>query len=514
MPYTITKTDGTTLLNLADGLTDEATTSLVLIGKNYSGYGAFLNQNFVKLLENFSNTAAPDDPLKGQLWWDSANQLLKVFQGTSWKVISSSMSSSQAPAAPVVGDLWWDTTNTQLKVYSGTSWVTIGPAFTATSGQTGAVADIIADNTPSAATHVVVKFFVNNQLTAILSRDAEFAPLTSASAPGFSTIKPGFNLSTAISGLKYWGTSDNAANLNGVAASVYAKLNGTTAFTEAQTIQNNNGLTLGLSGDLKLSAGSGASNITSVTNGNALDFYVKVNNSNTKVLSLTGAGRVEVPIGIPTTNNGVATKQYVDSEIETLTTAIAGAGGSIGDITTQLDTFLKKDGSNEISGSIRVSVGNSFNLGNATHKFSTIYATTFSGTSTTAQYADLAERFEADQAYEPGTVVRLGGDAEITASKVELSDEVFGVVSTAPAHLMNAGAGTNQTHPAIAVSGRVPVKVIGTVKKGDRLVSAGNGRARAATKDEITPWNVIGRSLQTKTTDGEGTVEAIVKLSS
>lgn len=514
MPYTITKTNGTTLLNLADGLTDEATTSLVLIGKNYSGYGAFLNQNFVKLLENFSNSAAPDDPITGQLWWDSANFLLKVFQGTNWKVISSSMSSSQQPVAPVIGDLWWDTTNTQLKVYSGTSWVTIGPAFTATSGQTGAVADIIADNTPSAATHVVVKFFVNNQLTAILSRDAEFFPLTSASAPGFSAIKPGFNLSTAISGLKYWGTSDNAANLNGAAASVYAKLNGTTAFSEAQTIQNNNGLTLGLSGDLKLSAGSGASNITSVTNGNALDFYVKVNNSNTKVLSLTGGGRVEVPIGVPTTNNGVATKQYVDQEISDLTEAIAGAGGSIGDIQSELATFLKKDGSNEIAGSIRVSVGNSFNLGNATHKFSTIYATTFSGTSTTAQYADLAERFEADQAYEPGTVVSLGGDAEITASNVDLSDEVFGVVSTAPAHLMNAGAGTNQTHPAIAVSGRVPVKVIGTVKKGDRLVSAGNGRARAATKDEITPWNVIGRSLQTKKSDGEGTVEAIVKLSS
>ena len=514
MPYTITKTDGTTLLNLADGLTDEATTSLVLIGKNYSGYGAFLNQNFIKLLENFSNTQAPDDPLRGQLWWDNANQLLKVFQGTNWKVISSSMSSPQAPAAPVVGDLWWDTTNTQLKVYGGTSWVTIGPAFTATSGQTGAVADIIADNTPSAATHVVVKFFVNNQLTAILSRDAEFSPLTGASAPGFTTIKTGFNLSSAISGLKYWGVADNASNLNGIAANLYAKLNGTTAFTEAQTIQNNSGLTVGLSGDLKLTTGSGASNITSVTNGNALDFYVKVNNSNTKVLSLTGAGRVEVPIGKPTTNNGIATKLYVDDEITALTQAIAGAGDSIGDIQDELATFLKKDGSNTINGSIRVAVGNSFNLGNATHKFSTVYATTFSGTSTTAQYADLAERFEADQPYDAGTVVSLGGEKEITTTVNELSDEVFGVVSTQAAYLMNAGAGDNQTHPAIAVSGRVPVKVIGMVKKGDRLVSAGNGRARAASKDEITPWNVIGRSLQTKNTTGEGTVEAIVKLSS
>ena len=87
MPYTITKTDGTTLINLADGLTDESTTSLVLIGKNYSGYGAFLNQNFVKMLEHFANTSSPDDPLTGQLWYDTANSLLKVFTGTAWKVI-------------------------------------------------------------------------------------------------------------------------------------------------------------------------------------------------------------------------------------------------------------------------------------------------------------------------------------------------------------------------------------------------------------------------------------------
>ena len=79
---------------------------------------------------------------------------------------------------------------------------------------------------------------------------------------------------------------------------------------------------------------------------------------------------------------------------------------------------------------------------------------------------------------------------------------------------MNDGAGSNETHPPVAVSGRVPVRVVGKIKKGDRLVSAGNGFARAASKTEMTPWNVIGRSLQDKYDDSEGTVEAIVKLNS
>lgn len=127
-----------------------------------------------------------------------------------------------------------------------------------------------------------------------------------------------------------------------------------------------------------------------------------------------------------------------------------------------------------------------------------------------ATYADLAERFEADTAYEPGTVVELGGDKEITAVVDELSDTVFGVVSNTAAYLMNSGAGEDATHPPVAISGRVQVKVHGQVKKGDRLVSAGKGFARAATKLEITAFNTIGRSLTTKTTSGPGTVEAIV----
>lgn len=129
-----------------------------------------------------------------------------------------------------------------------------------------------------------------------------------------------------------------------------------------------------------------------------------------------------------------------------------------------------------------------------------------------ATYADLAERFEADTTYDPGTVVELGGDAEITAVVHELSEDVFGVVSNTAAYLMNAGAGNDDTHPPIAVGGRVQVKVTGKVRKGQRLVSAGNGIARAAKAGEATSFNTIGRALAHKNDDSVGTVEAFVSI--
>ena len=135
-----------------------------------------------------------------------------------------------------------------------------------------------------------------------------------------------------------------------------------------------------------------------------------------------------------------------------------------------------------------------------------------SGSRLQATYADLAERFEADAYYDAGTVVELGGNKEITAVQYELSEEVFGVVSDTAAYLMNSGAGTDQTHPPIAVGGRVQVKVEGTVKKGQRLVSAGNGIARAAKLGEATAFNIIGRALEDKITNDVGTVEAFVKI--
>jgi len=134
-------------------------------------------------------------------------------------------------------------------------------------------------------------------------------------------------------------------------------------------------------------------------------------------------------------------------------------------------------------------------------------------TATSAQYADIAERFAADAVMTPGAVVMFGGAQEITETAEELSDKVFGVVSTQPAYMMNSGAGNNDSHPFVAMTGRTPVRVTGIVNKGDRLVSSSvKGTARAArTGESINPFHVIGRALESKSDAGIGLVNCFVQ---
>ena len=131
------------------------------------------------------------------------------------------------------------------------------------------------------------------------------------------------------------------------------------------------------------------------------------------------------------------------------------------------------------------------NIGESGLAFNTVHAK-----ATSAQYADMAERFHADAEYAPGTIVELGGVNEVTLCVEELSDKVFGVVSTQPAYLMNGNRRIKCYTSTNCMSGRVPVKRNGICYKGDRLVSAGNGTARAANLDEITSFNVIGSSTR------------------
>ena len=156
MAYTINKTNGSVVATVADGTID-TTTDLTLVGKNYNGYGEFLNENTVKLLENFANTSAPTSPIAGQLWWDTTNSLLKVYTGAAFKTVSSSTASASAPSSNVTGDLWWDTTNGQLKIYNGSTFVTVGPTFTAAQGTSGAIVETVTDS--GATDHVVVKLY-------------------------------------------------------------------------------------------------------------------------------------------------------------------------------------------------------------------------------------------------------------------------------------------------------------------------------------------------------------------
>lgn len=313
MAYTIVKSDGQVLTTIADGQINTTSSSLGLPGRNYAGYGQVLDENFVYLVENFASTTPPVNPLRGQLWFNTNNNILYV-----------------CPAdGTVVADDW---------------------------------------------------------------------------------------LSLAIQ------TAEGNTTFSGVVVT--------------GTLSANN-------------------------------------------LIITNTASIPT---ISCTNISV-------SNIATIQTANI-TSANIGGITTQSITT----GGPGIAGTIE---GN---------------WTLTAGSRLQATYADLAERFESDIAYDPGTVVELGGAKEITAVKYELSEDVFGVISNTAAYLMNAGAGSDRTHPAVAVTGRVKVKVIGPVSKAQRLVSAGNGLARAAKEGEATAFNTIGRSLSDKTTSDVGTVEAIVTI--
>lgn len=480
MAYTVNKTSGAVLTTISDGTID-TTTDLILIGKNYAGYGEFLNENTVKLLENFANTSAPSSPLAGQMWWDTTNGLLKVYNGTIFKTVSSSTSAATTPSAGVIGDLWWDTTNGQLKVYNGTTWTTIGPAFTSGTGTSGAIVETVTDS--SATDHVVVKLYVNNTVVSTVSKDTTFTPQSAIS--GFATISPGIQISSTVTSAKFQGTSTDSDALGGVAAANYLRSNASDSTSGVLSILNDTGIILGVDSDLTIGI-----------NGSSNPVFTNTNTNGSIFIAPNGTGTVDVSskritnVATPTGSTDGTNKSYVDSQI-------GGTGA------------LLANGSVAIAGILSPDANNTRNFGTSSLRYATIYATTFNGTATSAQYADVAERFTTDAQYTPGTVVALGGVEEITAATEDLTDNVFGVVSDKPAYLMNAGLEDGIT---IAITGRVMVNVIGAINKGDRLVSAGDGLARAANAGEATSFNVIGRAIESKKTNTAGTIEAFVTI--
>lgn len=425
MAYTINLTDGTIFATVADG-TINTSSSMVLVGKNYAGYGEFLDENLMHLLENSSNNTPPPAPVLGQLWWDKTNSLMKVYNGTLFKILTGATASTTAPTSNVAGDLWFDSVNQQLKAHNGSSFVLIGPASSSGQGTSGAIVTTVTDTV--AVDHVIVQLFVANSIVAIVSKDATFTP--QVAILGFGSIGPGIQMSSTVSNALFRGTSADAQLLDGLDSSQFLRSDANDTTSGTLGIVNDAGITVGSDNDARLSV------ITSTSE-------VRLEN---QTQSANIAFRVNIG-GTPTT-----------------VMTINGANGTI------------------------------------------------SGQKITANYADVAERFHADTLIQPGTVVEIGGHAEITTVLEELSENVFGVISTAAAYLMNSQAGEDDTHPAVAMTGRVPVRVVGSVRKGDRLVSAGNGLARSARAGEATSFNVIGRALEDRMGTGDGVVEAIVAV--
>ena len=426
MAYILNKTNGGVLTTVQDASIDQ-TTDLKFLGRNYAGYGEFQNENFIKLLENFSNTTEPPRPIEGQIWYDTVNKKLNVYNASNWKGISNIEVDSVNPytiggKTPSLGDLWYYTPGEQLFVYNGSEYVLIGPPIGADK-QAGWRSDyeqnIVEPGTPI----YNIKAVIGSEVFAVVSNQQY-------------TVNPD--------------TTNNYPLLaqNTTTSKLYK------------------GITL---------VGANATTGVSV--------QVDASNSYTDGIILWGSAAHSI-------NSNYSTKSGSNTYTEN------------NDNTYRPVVFVTTSSGNVAN--INIDYGFTYNA-------STNYvrATRFEGVATSALYADLAERYEADDVYEPGTVLVIGGDKEVTTTAIYADTRVAGIVSTNPAYMMNSEAGTDETHPYIALKGRVPCKVLGPVIKGDLLVTSGTPGHAQAWSSRAPEGSVIAKALENNL-EGFGIIEVLV----
>ena len=285
MSYKINKTDGTLLIDLLDGSIDTSVSDITLIGRNYKGFGELINENFVKMLENFASSSAPANPLRGQLWYDTAENRLKVYNGTAFATNGIIVASTQPNLA--TGDIWLNSLTNQMSFFDGTDLVLVGPTHTAAQGVSGFVAQSIL-NTQN-QTKTVLKFFVQNTLIGVWS-SAQFTPIASQVISELITgsnplgiIYPGFNL--VNNSYKYRGIATLAEGLiDGLGTTILAdsflRSDANDITTGSLKIQNNSGLTLGLNDSLQLKFGSATLPNTNIIVSNVSNADIAINAKN------------------------------------------------------------------------------------------------------------------------------------------------------------------------------------------------------------------------------------------
>ena len=492
MPYTINTYSGAQITVVADGTID-STLDIKLIGKNYAGFGEIQNENFLFLLENFAGNIKPARAIAGQCWYDSGTKKLKFYDGTKFKTTGGAEVSATQPTGLVEGDFWWDSIKKQLFSYNGSSFTLVGPQSTGTN-ETQMVSRTVIDNSLSELSHSIIEAKSNGITIFVISSDPEFTLSALNPITGFTKISRGVTLVNTLNGVtisgengRYWGTASNSDRLGGVLAANFitaanSEFSGVVSFGDA-------GLTVGVpTRRLKIFNNVDwppfpfAPTIRALDN-NPMIFQTSVLSQIKTPLQLVGLDTLPgdtlvSDIGsIALKFKAIYASRFEGIALQSDSITVAGTGRSASTAVIN-NTVAVRDSNGDLSANL------------------------FRGIATSAQYADLAEKYLTDVAYEVGTVVMIGGEQEVTAAQVGF--RALGAVSEKPAYMMNSEL---EGGTYIALKGRVPVKVRGLIIKGQKLVAGADGTAQAAMGNNV---DVFAIALESNTESGVKLIEAVI----
>ena len=412
MPYIVnfTDRDNKSPITVFDN-TSSNDTSITFPGRNVTGYGQIIAENFLSLLENFASANQPVNPVEGQLWYDTTNGVLQLYDNTSWKAASNIQKGPTEPSVETskVGELWVDTTNQQLRIYTGSRWLLVGPSESSIDGKRyGPAVEKIVDQDNFDKN--VLTFYIADTPVVILSRDS-FTP--KIEIKGFDQIKSGLNIATPANSAeeaefstiflggalpKLIGTAKNADALNiggtEVAAGKFLRSDTTNTTEQGFNVRSNTGITIGLDGNFQLTTSATSSKIYNSAAGSSIDLQINRNGIPDTILRV-----IDDKVGI----NIAAPSNALD------------VGGDIG-VTGSIILSNTNDAINLSTGAIRteggVSIKKTLRVGQGLNVTGTISGTNI--------YPNANETYD------------LGSDAlrwnNIKAKKV-IADEIQGTIS-------------------------------------------------------------------------------------
>lgn len=323
MTYQINKTDGTIVATVPDGQIDTLSTDITLIGRNYSGFGEALNENFIKILENFASTTKPSKPIRGQLWFDTSQLKLKVYSGVEFLPVSSATISGSQPNTLGTGDLWFNNNDKQLYFYDGTQSILLGPLFTQGQGLSGFQVKTLLDTLNQ--TRVITLVYNNGILMGIFSKDSEFTP--KVPIVGYAgSIKPGFNAAgdNPLSTYKFYVTATNAEQLGNTPATTYLRKDTANEVSGTFKVKTDLGVDIGSSDQANIRVSN--SNVTIS------------NNADSKTLGLSVRRGINLEPALLIDSSTRTVRIYDDALYASSEVRIGGSVSIAGDLTVQGNT--------------------------------------------------------------------------------------------------------------------------------------------------------------------------------